>query len=501
MEYAATAELQHAHAALADGRLDEAEALCRSVILRVPDSAAAHTALGRVLLARGNSQDAEASFREALLLDPSHAPAMQGLGHCFRHDRRHDEALAEFERALARAPELAGAALERADELQAVARNDEAVEAYRRVLAGDPLNDRAHRQLNHLLYRLGDEANFLRSYDDAAAKHPQRPILPLSKAGFLLQAGRHDEAEECFARAAQLLPGAIAPLNGLAATLARKGEFSRAIATHRRIVELAPRHADSWIGYCETLLRAGEAGQARDAADRAVGLGPLNQGAIAFQSLAMRAQGDARDEWLNDFGSLIQVFELGTPQGFADMASFNHALAGELGELHSGKREFLNQSLRGGTQTVNDLFTARHELVDRLRARIDKAVAAYIARLAPDETHPLRSRKRAEFAYAASWSSRLSDCGFHTNHVHPKGWISSAYYVALPDAVNDAEGRQGWIKFGEPSFEFGLKDPIRRAVQPKAGTLVLFPSYMWHGTVPFRSSSNRTTIAFDVVPR
>jgi len=29
---------------------------------------------------------------------------------------------------------------------------------------------------------------------------------------------------------------------------------------------------------------------------------------------------------------------------------------------------------------------------------------------------------------------------------------------------------------------------------------VLFPSYMWHGTVPFRAPQNRTTVAFDVVP-
>jgi tetratricopeptide (TPR) repeat protein len=369
------------------------------------------------------------------------------------------------------------------------------------VIDAEPLNDRAHRQLNHLLYRTGADEAFLRSYDDAMKRLPDRPILPLAKGGFLLLAGRLDEAEACYARAAALLPGEIAPLNGLAATLARKGEYARALDAHRKVADLAPRHADSWIAYCETLLRVGEAERAREAADTAVALAPANQGAIAFQSLAMRAQGDGRDEWLNDFDNSIQVFELDTPVGFSDIASFNRALAEELATLHGGKREFLGQSLRGGTQTVNDLFSAGHRLVDALRARIDGAVKEYVSRLQPDDSHPLRSRRRDAFAYAASWSSRLSDCGFHTNHVHPKGWISSAYYVALPDAVNDADGKQGWIKFGEPSFEFGLKDPIRRAVQPRAGTLVLFPSYMWHGTIPFRAATARTTIAFDVVPR
>jgi hypothetical protein len=136
-----------------------------------------------------------------------------------------------------------------------------------------------------------------------------------------------------------------------------------------------------------------------------------------------------------------------------------------------------------------------------LRKRIDTAVADYVARMPDDESHPLLSRRRAQFEYAASWSSRLRDCGFHTNHVHPKGWISSAYYVAVPDAADDTVAKEGWIKFGEPNFPCGLRDPIRRTVQPRPGLLVLFPSYMWHGTIPFHSQQARTTIAFDVVPQ
>ena len=78
------------------------------------------------------------------------------------------------------------------------------------------------------------------------------------------------------------------------------------------------------------------------------------------------------------------------------------------------------------------------------------------------------------------------------------GWISSCYYVGVPGAVADESAKQGWIKFGEPDFKVEL--PLRRAIQPRPGRLVLFPSYMWHGTIPFRSEEKRTTIAFDVVP-
>jgi hypothetical protein len=37
-------------------------------------------------------------------------------------------------------------------------------------------------------------------------------------------------------------------------------------------------------------------------------------------------------------------------------------------------------------------------------------------------------------------------------------------------------------------------------VKPAVGKLVLFPSYFWHGTVPFQSQNMRLTVAFDVTP-
>jgi hypothetical protein len=58
--------------------------------------------------------------------------------------------------------------------------------------------------------------------------------------------------------------------------------------------------------------------------------------------------------------------------------------------------------------------------------------------------------------------------------------------------------QEGWIKFGEPRWPIpGCK--VERVVQPKEGRVVLFPSFMWHGTIPF-SSGERLTAPFDVVP-
>jgi len=37
-------------------------------------------------------------------------------------------------------------------------------------------------------------------------------------------------------------------------------------------------------------------------------------------------------------------------------------------------------------------------------------------------------------------------------------------------------------------------------VKPERGMLVLFPSFFWHGTVPFGGNGTRLTVAFDAVP-
>jgi hypothetical protein len=93
---------------------------------------------------------------------------------------------------------------------------------------------------------------------------------------------------------------------------------------------------------------------------------------------------------------------------------------------------------------------------------------------------------------------QLQPGGFHVDHVHPRGWLSSAYYVELPTEVAGTS-RAGWIKFGESGVLLAACPP-EHFVKPEPGTLVLFPSYMWHGTVAFSEGGRRLTAAFDVVP-
>jgi hypothetical protein len=133
----------------------------------------------------------------------------------------------------------------------------------------------------------------------------------------------------------------------------------------------------------------------------------------------------------------------------------------------------------------------------QLREAIRATVAEHVAKFpAVDPAHPLLGRKRDPILFSGAWSVLLRSKGFHANHVHPVGWISSALYILLPPGTG--EGDAGILTLGEakaPNFPVDL--PPFRTVEPRPGRLVLFPSYTWHGTRPF-GEGERMTVAFDV---
>ena len=487
------------------GDLSGAEKSLRQALKLQPQSVAARVGLSGVLNELGRPEEAQALLQQGLtqsLRDPKQKAALEhNLGTSLKLQRRSQEALAAFDRANMLAPELPSLHYNRGGVLQQLGRIDEAIESYRRAIAVDPLSMGAHFELNALLYRKGNDDLFLRSYDEAASRARRPAALSLQKGEFLLRLQRFEEARDAFAKASALEPRSAGALNGLGLANAGLKQFDCAVQAYEHSLKLAPNDPTTYGNLAGALLQAGETAQALRHAEKSVALKPLDQGGLAMLDLALRANEDARADTLCDYSRFVQVFDLEPPDGFRDMVEFNDALNAYLDRLHVDKREHFDQTLRGGTQTLARLFDAGHDLVEGLRARIEAAIAIYISRMSNEESHPLFGRKRDGFAFAGSWSSRLHDCGFHTNHIHPKGWISSCYYVAVPDVARDEGTKQGWLKLGEPSFDTPLKDPVRRAIQPIAGRLVLFPSYMWHGTIPFHSGQSRTTIAFDAVPQ
>jgi uncharacterized protein (TIGR02466 family) len=484
----------------------DAEPFLRRSLAADPDQPKAALNLGVIVRSLGRLEEAAGWFEKAVVSRPNYEEAHfnlglvhQELGRACRAQGDFSGALAHLERAEIQAPRLPDLAYNKGDVLQHLGRREAAIAAFRQAVTEDPLDLHAHRALNQLIFSLARDDEFLRSYDEAFSRTAD-PRLHIAKASALLIADRVEEAFQGFESVIMRSPEDVDARYGLASAHARRKEFPSAIGEFRKAMARRPQDPHIRHGLISALLQAGDPVTAARMAEERLRESPWDQTALAQLGLAWRIRGDGREAELHGFEELIGVFELEPPEGYSDMAAFNRDLDASLDPLHPHAREFLDQSLRQGTQTFGDLFRERHELVGRLQRQIHQAVSRYLSELRTDARHPFLSRKRERFEFAGSWSSRLRDCGFHINHIHPQGWISSCYYVGVPSATEDATAQQGWLKFGEPPYELNLKAPIRRTLQPKPGRLVLFPSYLWHGTIPFQGEQTRTTIAFDVVP-
>ena len=225
---------------------------------------------------------------------------------------------------------------------------------------------------------------------------------------------------------------------------------------------------------------------------------PLVQGASAalywpYLSLAWRMLGDGRADWLDQPDVLIQTFETGLSGSELD------AVAAVLRGLHTAAQPYLEQSVRGGTQTDRSVLLRHEPELAALKVRLLDLLADYIAALPPpDPAHPLLGAPRGgPLLIEGSWSVRLAAQGHNVPHTHAMGWLSTAFYIALPASGQFGAAPAGHLALGTPPTELALPLGPYRTIEPAPGRLAVFPSTMWHSTVPF-DDGERLVVAFDI---
>jgi hypothetical protein len=79
--------------------------------------------------------------------------------------------------------------------------------------------------------------------------------------------------------------------------------------------------------------------------------------------------------------------------------------------------------------------------------------------------------------------------------------MSGTYYAKVPEFDQDQlSQRDGCIQFGEPNALYvSERNATRLVVEPKVGTVVLFPSYYWHGVRKFDRNGARHSISYDLI--
>jgi tetratricopeptide (TPR) repeat protein len=401
--------------------------------------------------------------------------------------------LDEFDAALALAPFDGGLLLGRAAALFSAGEHDRACDSLAQVLAAEPRWIDGHRELAQIRWLTGARDDAFVPLRRSIAQQPSEPAKWQLLLDLQMQAKQFDDAIDTATQARSEL-GDL-PFVRTADIVARAEAGILPPDTHAFAVPDLTRDPAVAVYHVRHLLRHGRP----DAAARVIEpwlAGPAAPNFYPYAALIWRLNDDPRFAWLEGDRALVQQYDLspGLPLD---------ALSDVLRARHHAGGPHLNQSVNGGTQTEGMLLARIDPTIEQLRETIRDTIAHYVAALPPrDPTHPLLAHRDAHGKarrprFAGSWSVRLRAGGHHSNHVHPAGWISSALYIDLPPPPSSAAPHAGWLALGQPPADLGLDLAPTTMVEPQRGKLVLFPSTMWHGTIPF-DTGERLTVAFDI---
>jgi len=295
----------------------------------------------------------------------------------------------------------------------------------------------------------------------------------------------------------------------------------------------APRMAspppDPQVEMAAALLRLGRADTALDLAREVLARDPRSDPALAIAADAMLRQGDAAGliALLDDLAArqAPSTTWLACRANALAAAGDHEALAGLIdrerwcvpamiggGVDHDRLADAIlshpalatsprNRATHGLNQRLDGLAGRGDPVIDSALALVRRRLQAYVEERR-DLPHPLMAHRPAA-AMLQGWALVTSEDGHEARHVHPTSWLTAVYYVRVPATEPRAAGPPpGSVVFGPWPAEMHPCADMAPGwhVEPRAGMLLIFPSFLAHRTVPTAVPEPRLCLSLDVIP-
>lgn len=368
---------------------------------------------------------------------------------------------------------------------------DNALAAYQRAKIFNPISSELHKEIAQLKWMTSANAEYtLHETQLAIKEHPDNVSLHLIKAEILGYVDKKDMQLSYVKELIKRFPREPQVAFLYSRVCLKSCDFGEALKYAIAIYRMSSNNADVIIHYANCLLACGESLIADSIVYPTLSMFPKNQHLIAIQSTIWRLKGDLRYEQLCDYKTLVSQIELSVPDGWNSLEAYLTDLEAELDEIHQFKTHPFAQSVKNGSQ-VAFINKSSKKALRAYESAVIGAVESYLT-----TTQNIMEVGDLRPTVSGAWSVKLFESGHHKNHVHPDGWLSSACHIRFAPA--EKKDHQGWLKLGEPGMFTPKYLPAEKLIKPRRGQVVIFPSYMWHGTIPYKQNIERLSIAADI---
>ena len=158
----------------------------------------------------------------------------------------------------------------------------------------------------------------------------------------------------------------------------------------------------------------------------------------------------------------------------------------------------LNKSNFGGWHSDEDLFEWGGPAIAELQRRVMEATQEITSRACGPALKGLQAEMNI-----TGWANISRDRAYNGIHNHPDCTWSGVYYVTLGER-DMTDPRNGIIEFLDPRMGVnwaqlpGQPFGTQLQINPEAGTMLVFPSWMQHWVHPFKGTGERISLAFNV---
>ena len=396
-------------------------------------------------------------------------------------------------------------------------RIDRALELIRAAIVEQPENHHFRFNHGHIL-ELSGSPSAVAAYREALTIEPHHLPALINLGNLLLASDRIGEAIDCFNRAITVEPSFAPAHEGLGVALQRRHDLAGALAAFesargldpdgvesnanlgallielgraaeatpylRRALQRAPERSELWSTLATALLEQGDIQGAHEAAREALARAPQSSRATAVLGLVLASGADPDGAAkLFDPQERVRISHLVTVPGFADVKSFNAALAERILGHPSLKRTALGA--RSGELRDDD-----DPAVQSLVSTVDAQIHGYLASL---DGHDPWAPARLERWRLSLTATVLGAFAGEEPRIDAMSRLSGHYTVCVPSPeAGEPEAASGVLAFGQPPSRLAALPLPRRSIAPRPGQLLVFPSYLWRAAAPFAPASDDT---------